>query len=235
LGGGFHGLLYLVFFIPLRPPASWTGATQFLSALILPGMLAAAFLGLSGGTDDAPSMSSRKFNMSKRSPYAAGGTYHVFLSFSKDWSLRAAKVTQRWIDELLCAEVRVFFYGPEYAMVGEDWMQHVYEGAEDSDAFIAFLTRDNFDNYWIKEELEAVGRSARCRLVLLVLLDGLQPTDLPAQLQSRQAKLWSPDLLKNLLVLIGREAGVVSIEAAVKARGASISASFRSANKGDKN
>ena len=52
----FTGLLFLVFFIPLRPPASWTWATQFISVLILPGMFAAAFLGLSGGTDGAPSM-----------------------------------------------------------------------------------------------------------------------------------------------------------------------------------
>jgi TIR domain len=164
--------------------------------------------------------------MRGRSPYAAGGTYHVFLSFSKERSLHAAKVAQHWIDELLHAAVRVFIYGPDYAMVGENWLEHVYDGAKDSDAFIAFLTPENFDNYWIKEELQAAGSSARCQLILLVLLDGLQPTDLPAELQSRQAKLWSPELLKNLLVLIGREAGVGRVEAAVKAQDASIIASF---------
>ena len=161
-----------------------------------------------------------------RTPYAAGGTYHVFLSFSGQQSKDAAGTVARWIEELLHATVRVFFYGPEFALVGEDWMGHVYDGAEDSDAFILFLTRQNLDRYWVNQELQAVERSVRCKLILLILLDGLQPGDLPSHMQSRQAKPWSLALLKNLLVLLGREARIENVEAVVKARGASIDASF---------
>ena len=156
-----------------------------------------------------------------RSPYSAGGEYHAFLSFSGHQSSRAAQVFAHWIEELL-PPVRVFLYGPESAMVGEDWMQHVYEGAWDADAFIAFLTRENIDSYWIKEELRAAAHSTRCRLILLILLDGLQPGDLPQDMRSRQAKPWSPALLRNLLILFGREARVKDIEAIVKARDRSI-------------
>jgi hypothetical protein len=162
----------------------------------------------------------------RRTPYAAGGTYHVFLSFSGQQSKDAAGAVARWIEELLHTAVRVFFYGPESAVVGENWLEHVYDGAEDSDAFILFLTRENLDSYWVNEELEAVERSARCKLILLILLDGLQPGDLPPHMQSRQAKPWSLALLKNLIVLLGREARIENVEAVVKARSASIDAGF---------
>ena len=50
----FTVVLFLIFFIPLRPPASWTWAYQLLSGLLLPGMFAAAALGIRGGTDGMP-------------------------------------------------------------------------------------------------------------------------------------------------------------------------------------
>ena len=153
-----------------------------------------------------------------RSPYSAGGEYHVFLSFSGVQSRRAAQVLANWIDELL-PPVRVFFYGPESAAIGSDWMDHVYDGLRDADALVSFVTRDNFDKYWIKEELEAARHSTRCQMILLILLDGLPAGDLPPDLRSRQAKPWSTALLRNLLILFGREARVKDIEAIVKARG----------------
>ena len=113
-----------------------------------------------------------------RSPYSAGGDYHVFLSFSGVQSRRAAQVLANWIDELL-PPVRVFLYGPESAAIGSDWMDHVYDSLRDADALVSFVTRDNIDKYWIKEELEAAVHSTRCRMIMLILLDGLQAGDLP--------------------------------------------------------